>query len=57
MSGRGFARTIGVVALLLGAVIVLRGVLDHASLLYDLVGVLFLGLGAARLREAGRGRR
>lgn len=51
---RVFIATIGGVALLLGIVILVRGFTQHASILYDLIGVLFLGLGIARLYELRR---
>ncbi len=53
---RGFALAVGAIALLLGVIIVGRGLAQHGSWLYDLIGVLFIALGAARLYEA-RGRR
>ncbi|MDA8346455.1 MAG: hypothetical protein M0Z66_13375 [Thermaerobacter sp.] len=54
---RAFVATLGIVALLLGIVILVRGITEHASLLYDVFGVLFLGLGAARIYELRRGGR
>lgn len=54
---RAFVLLIGAIALLLGLVIVGRGLLEHASPLYDIVGVLFVALGVVRLREAARGGR
>lgn len=54
---RGYALTVGWVALLLGLVIIGRGIFGRASILYDGVGVLFVLLGAARLFEAVRGGR
>lgn len=53
---RGFALAVGAVALVLGVTIVARGLAEHGSWLYDLIGVLFIALGAARLYES-RGRR
>lgn len=54
---RGYVLTVGVVAIVLGLVIIGRGVLGRASILYDAVGVLFVLLGAARLFDAVRGGR
>lgn len=54
---RGYVLGVGGLALLLGLVIVGRGILERASILYDLVGVLFVLLGSARLFEAVRGGR
>jgi uncharacterized membrane protein HdeD (DUF308 family) len=53
---RRFVAVIGIVALLLGAVILVRGLTEHASALYDTFGVLFLALGAARIYELRKGR-
>lgn len=53
---RGFALTVGVLALVLGLTIVVRGIAEHGSWLYDLIGVLFAALGVARLYEARRRR-
>ena len=51
---RGFVLAVGVVALALGIIIVVRGITEHGSWLYDLIGVLFVALGIARLYEARR---
>ncbi len=51
---RGFVVVVGAVALVLGLIIVVRGVTEHGSWLYDLIGVLFVALGVARLYEARR---
>ncbi len=51
---RRLGRWSGALSLGLGAVILGRGILEHARPLYDLMGLLFLGLGAARLRELRR---
>ncbi len=53
---RGFALVIGGIALVLGVIIIVRGIAEHGSLLYDLMGVLFVALGAARIYEARRRR-
>ncbi len=53
---RAFAWGIGIIALVLGIIIVVRGITEHGSLLYDLMGVLFVALGIARLYEARRRR-
>lgn len=52
---RGYIFVVGAVALVLGLIIIGRGVAQHASLLYDGVGVLFVLLGAVRLLQAARG--
>jgi len=54
---RVFVGAVGIIAVLLGVVIVGRGLLAHSSALYDIIGVLFIGLGAARLYELRRGGR
>jgi uncharacterized membrane protein HdeD (DUF308 family) len=51
---RGFVVAIGLVALVLGLIILVRGIVEHGSLLYDLFGVLFMALGVARLYDARR---
>ena len=51
---RGFGLAVGAVALVLGLIIVWRGVTEHGSWLYDLIGVLFVALGVARLVETRR---
>ena len=51
---RGFVVVVGAVALVLGLIIVVRGVTEHGGWLYDLIGVLFIALGIARLYEARR---
>ena len=53
---RGFAFAIGAIAFVLGLIIVYRGITENGSWLYDLMGVLFVALGVARLYDA-RGRR
>jgi len=53
---RAFGLVVGVLALVLGVIIVARGIAEHGSWLYDLVGVLFVALGVARLWETRRRR-
>jgi Na+/phosphate symporter len=56
LTGRGFTRLVGWLALLIGALILLRDLLQVRSLPYTVAGIGMLAFGAWRLQSAARGR-
>jgi Na+/phosphate symporter len=56
LTGRGYTRLVGWLALLIGALILLRDLLQVRSLPYTVAGIGMIAFGAWRLQSAARGR-
>jgi hypothetical protein len=56
LTGRGYTRLVGWLALLIGVLILLRDLLQVRSLPYTVAGIGMVAFGAWRLQSAARGR-